>query len=290
MIKNREQLLALSADWSARAKNDLRNKMIEFIEMSGMNQAQLSDVLGMSMGEIEQILNGNGEITLTTFAKLLIATDHVLEIKPLAMSPLAQGMPRKRANGRTEQPRDANGRFMPRHQGGMPQFGQEIVDGYPSPSRMRNGEMPFVPPTDENGNILPPPMDENGNILPPPPMFNGQMPRFGGMPGVMPRIRRNQMPQVHQHQVAQPQPQREATNSLDALDRRSLVNIIRENNWDGELDLINSTRSEMIDFITSKQQVPHQVGTDVESERIAQMLAEEMERNPHLRETIQKYL
>lgn len=265
MIKNREQLLALSADWATRAKNDIRTKMIEFIEMSGMNQAQLSDVLGMSMGEIEQVLNGNGEITLTTFAKLLIATDHVLEIKPLSMSQMAQGMPRMRTNNRREQPRDANGRFAPRHQP------TSMVDGFPSPQDVRNSGFPFTPP-----------MDENGNILPPPPMFNGQMPRFGGMPGVMPHARRNQAPKPHCEQV----------NDLDAMDRRSLVNIIRENQWDSEIDLVNSTRSEMIDFVTSKQTEPTPQNSvhDGESERIAKMLSEEMERNPHLREVIQKYL
>ena len=277
MIKNREQLLQLSADWTTRAKNDIRSKMIEFIEASGMNQAQLSDVLGMSMGEIEQILNGNGEITLTTFAKLLIATDHVLEIKPLAVSQMAQGMPRMGGSKKkkTQQPRDRYGRFIPQGMEEMP-----MVDGYPHPQMF-----------DGNGRMMPPPpmFDGNGGVTPPP--------HFCGMPGMRQRQRVAEQeipqPQVRQERVEQVQ-----NSGFDAMDRRALVNVIRENHWDTELDLINSTRSEMIDFLNAKQSMmaarqtaqPQQNVELDESEKIGQMLAAELERNPHLRDVIQKYI
>ena len=277
MIKNREQLLQLSADWTTRAKNDIRSKMIEFIEASGMNQAQLSDVLGMSMGEIDQILNGNGEITLTTFAKLLIATDHVLEIKPLAVSQMAQGMPRMGGSKKkkTQQPRDRYGRFIPQGMEEMP-----MVDGYPHPQMF-----------DGNGRMMPPPpmFDGNGGVTPPP--------HFCGMPGMRQRQRVAEQeipqPQVRQERVEQVQ-----NSGFDAMDRRALVNVIRENHWDTELDLINSTRSEMIDFLNAKQSMmaarqtaqPQQNVELDESEKIGQMLAAELERNPHLRDVIQKYI
>lgn len=290
MIKNREQLMQLSAEWATRAKNDLRQKMIEFIEMSGMNQAQLSDVLGLTMGEIEQILHGNGEITLSTFAKLLIATDHVLEIKPLAMSQMAQGMPRMGGSKKkkTQQPRDRYGRFIPQGMEEMP-----MVDGYPQP-----------PMFDRNGRMMPPPpmFDRNGRMIPPPPMFDGNggvtpPPHFCGMPGMRQRQRVAEQeipqPQVRQERVEQVQ-----NSGFDAMDRRALVNVIRENHWDTELDLINSTRSEMIDFLNEKQSMmaarqtarPQQNVELDESEKIGQMLAAELERNPHLRDVIQKYI
>lgn len=278
MIRNREQLLQLSADWTTRAKNDIRSKMIEFIEASGMNQAQLSDVLGMSMGEIEQILNGNGEITLTTFAKLLIATDHVLEIKPLSMSPMAQGMPRvnQPRQRRTAQRRDANGRFVSSEEPQMPQ----MVDGYP------------IPPHGMNGGMMPPPMDENGNILPPPPHFGGMIPPMGGMMpnrmGGMPGVRRPnvapQRPQMIREEVA---PQ---ATQFDALDRRALVARIRENNWDSEIDLVNSTRNEMINFLVEKEATKVARPQNADLERIESMLAAELERNPQLAEVIRKYI
>lgn len=299
MIRNREQLLHLSADWANRAKNDLRAKMIEFIEVSGMNQAQLSDLLGLSMGEIEQILNGNGEITITTFAKLLIATDHVLEIKPLQASPMANGMPRMRQNepqnAQRRQRRDSRGRFVPMNHG-------EMVDGFPQP------------PRDANGMPLPIPCDENGVPLPPPPHFAQ---RFGGMPGI--RRRAEQAPAMPQRQNVNPYrvqreevaPTRQAT-SLDSMDRRTLVNIISTNGWGEEIDLVNSTRSELIDFIIMKEGT-HMAGTPtpqvideepqpMEQEmpqngqrssnvgELARMLAEQLESNPHLREVIQRYM
>lgn len=284
MIRNKEELLAASAEWARVAKDDIREKMIGFMEASRLNQAQLSDLLGMTMGEIEQVLQGNGEITLTTFAKLLIASGHVLEIKPLEVSRLGANMPRM--NGNT-QPRDSRGRFMPRNgrmtpppfNGMMPPMG-EMIDGFPMPN------------------------DRNG-MMPPP----NHMRRFGGMPGINRRRMEQGMPMPPQgmpmpphcaenpFEETQREPSTEVTH-FDAIDRRGLVNIIRENGWDGQIDLVNSTRSEMIDFLVSKENEaipqeevrPQSNELMTKNEEIAQMLAKELERNPHLRDVIARYV
>ena len=84
MIKNRTELLSMAADWVRMAKDDLRTQILGFIEEVGTSAEEIAHALGISMGELEQIISGNGEITLSTFAKILIATDNVIEIKPLA--------------------------------------------------------------------------------------------------------------------------------------------------------------------------------------------------------------
>lgn len=90
MIQNREQLLSMASMWVNEAKNDIRNQAMAFMNEMHVSEEQLAYVLGISRGEVEQILRGNGEISLSTFAKILIATDNMIEIKPLGVTPFAQ--------------------------------------------------------------------------------------------------------------------------------------------------------------------------------------------------------
>ena len=81
---NKRDLLVAANEWVNRAKNDIRQTLVSFMDNVGADQNRIADALGLSVGEVEQILNGNGDVSLSTFAKLLIATDNVLEIKPLS--------------------------------------------------------------------------------------------------------------------------------------------------------------------------------------------------------------
>jgi transcriptional regulator with XRE-family HTH domain len=90
MIQNREQLLSMASMWVNEAKNDIRNQAIAFMNTMNVREEELAHVLGISRGELEQILRGNGEISLSTFAKILIATDNMIEIKPLSATPFGQ--------------------------------------------------------------------------------------------------------------------------------------------------------------------------------------------------------
>ena len=85
---NREQLQKLASEWTRMAKNDIRNKVISFMREVDASERELAYVLAISDGELKQILEGNGEITLSTFAKLLIATGNALEIKPIEDTPI----------------------------------------------------------------------------------------------------------------------------------------------------------------------------------------------------------
>lgn len=90
MIQNREQLLSMASMWVNEAKNDIRNQAIAFMNTMNVREEEFAHVLGISRGELEQILRGNGEISLSTFAKIIIATDNMIEIKPLSATPFGQ--------------------------------------------------------------------------------------------------------------------------------------------------------------------------------------------------------
>lgn len=249
MIRSKQELEAVAREWTNRAKHDLRNQMISFIEENGTNEGELADALAISVDEIDQILNGNGEISLSTFAKILIATDNVIEIKPAAMMPQRGHMPM------------GEGRMPRRPMGRMPMMSE---DGYPMPPM---GEMPN---------------------------------RFGGMPGMGKKVKRPTAPcggVAPQRPMQQPQMQRVRLEELelDELGRNELTDIVRQNHWDSEIDVNSARRSELIDFLNCKIQTPPTTETaehreENENERIGRMLADEVARNPHLKEMVKKYL
>ena len=259
MIRSKRELEAVAAQWTARAKEDLRNQMIAFIEANGTNEAELADALSISLNEIDQILNGNGEISLSTFAKLLIATDNVIEIKPAAVM-------RQQFGGRM--PHAPQGGY-PMPQGRTPQGRR------PMPQR---GDMPF------------PPMGEE---MP-------QAPRFGGMPGMNKRMKKasqpNRLPNGRFAPKNQPQVQcvRLDELELDELGKNELLDIIRQNHWDSEIHA-EAKRGELIEFLNWKIENQdasemNEAPQDDENAKIARMLAEEVARNPHLKEMVKKYL
>lgn len=136
MIQNREQLLSMASMWVNEAKNDIRNQAIAFMNTMNVSEEELAHVLGISRGELEQILRGNGEISLSTFAKILIATDNMIEIKPLSATPFGQ-------ETNFPHPQNVRSSHRQRPQRPMP---QRTPFGRPMPHNRPFGNMP-TPPT-----------------------------------------------------------------------------------------------------------------------------------------------
>lgn len=280
MIKNRRELENLANQWMGHAMNDLREQLIAFIEQNGTDEVELANALTVPTEEIERILNGDGDIALSTFAKLLIGTENVIEIKPAAVL---------------------------KQQGFVPPRGRMPMQP------MGEGRMPRRPMM---GGMPMPPMGES-YPMPPMPM-GGEMPqRFGGMPGMNKKAAKapsipNRLPNGRFAPKNAPKGgmQRVRLEDLDfdELGRNELCNIITQNHWDSEIDLNTTRRGELIDFLAFKMnqnEMPQPQPTNVrravnveeqaprelsEKEKIAQMIAEEVERNPHLFDAVKKYL
>lgn len=273
MIKNRRELENLAAQWMGHAMNDLREQLISFIEQNGTNEVELANALTVPVEEIESILNGGGDIALSTFAKLLIGTENVIEIKPAAVMK-QQGFP----------PRG----HMPMGEGRMARRPMGMPKGYPMPP------MPF------------------GEGFPMPPMGEEMTQRFGGMPGM--KKQKQAVPNRLPNGRFAPKnaPQRGGMQrvkledlELDELGRNELCDIIAQNHWDSEIDLNTTRRGDLIDFLTYKMtqhEMPQMEANrrtsaveapqvqETEKDKIARLLAEEVERNPHLKELVKKYL
>lgn len=267
MLKNKRQLVSEARMWMAIAANDLRSKVESFVEEVGTSAEELADALSVDVDEVEKMLEGNiDDLKLDTFAKLLIGTNNIIEIKPLNEMPNMPNMPN--FGGMPHMP---IGRFgQP-----IPNFGQQRA-----PRNVRPQEMPTM-----EGEPSPfatrKPKKTTPNRLP-----NG---RFA--PKATKRVRLDEM-------------------TLDTLTRQNLIDIINQNRWGGEIDIDELRRSDLIDFInhkiatetqredtvnecqgfTENEVMPTDRITDSERDRIAQMLAEEVERNPHLKDMVRKYL
>lgn len=85
---NRNNLLQAASEWTRCAKNDIRKKVRSFIESYETTPEEFAEAIGISDGELYNILDGSCDISINTFAKLLIATGNALEIKPIEETPL----------------------------------------------------------------------------------------------------------------------------------------------------------------------------------------------------------
>lgn len=271
-------------------KNHLRKAVSEFLKVQRVSPDELAYVLGLTGAEMKQILEGNGNITVDALSKLLVATDMAVEIKPVMNTPLG-------AYGK-----------------GMPRSG-----GFPGPNGI--------------------PVDENGRPLPPPPGF----PHMGFM-GPRPVRRREEraadnMQEVPmettgpvrdsrgrfvkkstgsasrrasatQRPMEQPQTQ-VPSNPYIGLGDAELVNIIRQNIWDGEIDVNNATHEQLAAFVAMKERIMRertenpqpktqpkveQTAVNGGSDTVNQFLemlgnfAREAEHNPALAEAIGRFM
>lgn len=276
---NREQLQRLASEWTRMAKNDIRNKVISFMREVDASERELAYVLAISDGELKQILEGNGEITLSTFAKLLIATGNALEIKPIEDTPIGdyENIPTEEE---FEHPLPRPNVFArPKPQPIRPQFGR------PSFSRP-------TPPIHEED------IDEDEmNFIPPmPEELRRAMEERYGRP-----VHRPEQPRDEHGRFAPKRPVREEAprrevSPFESKSTDELEKIIRERLWDSEIDLNRASKAELVAFLDEKNKRMTQykrmkaLEEDPKVNEFKNKLKNTLNNNPHLREWTKKFL
>ena len=274
---NREQLQRLASEWTRMAKNDIRNKVISFMREVDASERELAYVLAISDGELKQIIEGNGEISLSTFAKLLIATGNALEIKPIEDTPIGdyENIPTEEE---FERPLPRPNVFArPKPQPMQPQFGR------PSFSRP-------TPPMHEE--------DENDFIPPIPEGLRREMEERYGRPVHRPEQPRDEYgrfapkhPQMHKEET----PRREVS-PFESKSTDELVKIIRERLWDSEINLNRASKAELVAFLDEKNKRMSEykrmraLEEDPKVNEFKSKMKNTLHNNPHLREWAKKFL
>jgi DNA-binding phage protein len=124
-------------------KDDIRNKLNQFTRETGITIRQMARDLGLNEDDLDRIKNGDGNVSLETFATLIIANGLVLEVKPISEAPIPthNGVPVPPRNG-----------FVPRN-GQMPPPPPGFFD-----SIRRNGDRPDAAtnsqPRDSRGRFM----------------------------------------------------------------------------------------------------------------------------------------
>ena len=274
---NREQLQKLASEWTRMAKNDIRNKVISFMREVDASERELAYVLAISDGELKQILQGNGEISLSTFAKLLIATGNALEIKPIEDTPISdyENIPTEEEFERPLPRPNVFARQKPQPM--QPQFGR------PSFSR------PIPPMHEEDGNDFIPPMPEE---------LRRAMEERYDRPVHRPEQPRDEYgrfapkhPQMHKEEA----PRREVS-PFESKSTDELVKIIRERLWDSEINLNRASKEELVAFLDEKNKRMTEykrmkaLEEDPKVNEFKSKMKNTLHNNPHLREWAKKFL
>lgn len=274
---NREQLQKLASEWTRMAKNDIRNKVISFMREVDASERELAYVLAISDGELKQILEGNGEITLSTFAKLLIATGNALEIKPIEDTPISdyENIPTEEEFERPLPRPNVFARQKPQPM--QPQFGR------PSFSR------PIPPMHEEDGNDFIPPMPEELRRAMEErydrPVHRPEQPRdeYGRFAPKHPQMRKEETP-------------RREVSPFESKSTDELVKIIRERLWDSEINLNRASKEELVAFLDEKNKRMTEykrmkaLEEDPKVNEFKSKMKNTLHNNPHLREWAKKFL
>lgn len=274
---NREQLQKLASEWTRMAKNDIRNKVISFMREVDASERELAYVLAISDGELKQILEGNGEITLSTFAKLLIATGNALEIKPIEDTPISdyENIPTEEEFERPLPRPNVFARQKPQPM--QPQFGRPSFSR-PIPPMHEEDVNDFIPPMPEELRRA---MEERYDR----PVHRPEQPRdeYGRFAPKHPQMRKEEAP-------------RREVSPFESKSTDELVKIIRERLWDSEINLNRASKEELVAFLDEKNKRMTEykrmkaLEEDPKVNEFKSKMKNTLHNNPHLREWAKKFL
>ena len=274
---NREQLKKLASERTRMAKNDIRKKVIYFMREVDASERELAYVLAISDGELKQILEGNGEITLSTFAKLLIATGNALEIKPIEDTPISdyENIPTEEEFERPLPRPNVFARQKPQPM--QPQFGRP------------NFSRPIPPMHEEDGNDFIPPMPEELRRA-----MEERYDRPVHRPE-QPRDEYGRFAPKHPQMYKEEAPRREVS-PFESKSTDELVKIIRERLWDSEINLNRASKEELVAFLDEKNKRMTEykrmkaLEEDPKVNEFKSKMKNTLHNNPHLREWAKKFL
>lgn len=289
---NREQLQRLASEWTRMAKNDIRNKVISFMREVDASERELAYVLAISDGELNQILEGNGEISLSTFAKLLIATGNALEIKPIEDTPIGdyENLPNEEE---FERPLPRPNVFeRPRPQMNHPQFGRPsfsrpippIHDEEENRSIFDRVDFGHMHPTEFAREMVQKAMEEretNGDM----PTHHSAQPRDEHGRFAPRQTRREETPR---HEIP--------TSPFASMGTDELVKIIRERLWDSEINLATASKNDLVKFLDEKNKRMAEfkrmkaLENDPKVNEFIGRMKTTFKNNPHLRDWAKKIL
>ena len=249
-MRNPQELNNAARGWAAQAKADIQRQINEFKRTTRMSDRDLAMMLGMDTNQISNFLNSGA---IETFAKLLIASGNVLEVKPINEAMKNGFMPTPPRFERDEMPRHP--RFG-RHEGAIPP-----PPFYPMPTAEDNESITIDGPTAEDNE---PSENRNGGDGIFDTFFSGK-------------------------DTNESEEERESVKSfiddIDNATRRDLVNFIYDKELEDEIDCLRASDEELVDFIKdtfAEDEVEEEDG-DNAYDNFLGLLQQEIDKHPSLK-------
>jgi len=258
---NKNILKKLASDWVVMAQEDIKGKIMSLLRETSATVSDLAECLDVQEVELHRIISNRGvaDLSLNTFAKLLIASGNVLEIRPVTeIPPCCHGM---------QQMND------------IPQAPQSD-----EPHRRNMGGMRTDVPPMRSQHGIDDIIDEEFEAM------------FGRRRQETPHPREQMRAPVERERREEnptPQPQqerRQPENPFEAKSRAELVDIVRQHLWDTEIDCANAHKNELVAFLSEKDRRIKEykrikeLENDPKVTEFKNRLKKTFDENPHLRD------
>ena len=215
MAKNREELLRVSEQYASRIGAIISNAVNGIMRRGSLTADNISGLLNINPAEIQELLHGNVGVLSLSSLSKLL----VLTGQSLDIKQVAA---QNRPQSHKAVGFDGGVMLGEQPQIQRPQAGIGPFMGNPNPPR-----------TNEHSG---PARDARGRFVrrsARPQQQQEPQPMMADMPGAAPRV----------------------VNRLTRMSNEELINIIEANMWDGEIDLDNASREQMIGFIMAKERI-----------------------------------
>lgn len=265
---NKRELQTLANNWMRSAEDDLRAKVIDYMVDTDISTTELADELCVEEDEINEIINGNGDVPISTFAKILIASGYAIEMKPLEHTPFAM---HSNICHDEEYINTSHSSKLCRFE----QASNVILPKYTKPS-YTSDKNPLHSFSNSSHDIIKDKLKDSA-------------------------IEAARQRYINDTSIKTKQPQTTSTNNsnpFSSMPISKMKDIIEKNLWDSEIDVEDSSRAELIDFLVSKDKMRKQylkkkevnAQTNTKANEFLEKVRSTVNTNPHLKSYLKNIL
>lgn len=227
----KEEVNAISTQWVAQASKDVREKIKSFAESCSIEPLAMHAYFDLTRDELSEVLNGTKTPSLELFSKIMVLTNNTIAVVPIEDVEEDAQAPQYERDGSFFHRRDDSrlNKPTPRHTFGCC---DDEPYGSSKPNRIPFGSNNHPLP---NFRHIPPP--------PPPHHFMRNIPIGDGCA----KMNHGSNDEHTSKDVDYCKPFR-------TMPRSKLVDIIYKKHWDSEINLLNSTFNDLVEFLGKKNE------------------------------------
>lgn len=265
-LKQPEEVNTLARGCASNLMADLKDKFMALVKKDGSTPYEFAAKYQISSEDVNSILRGVSLVSVRTFLKILVLSDHVIDVKDIKET-LRQGVV-------PPPPMPPRPGFAPRfpHAGGFrhaPQPGRPM-EAPTRPTRPKTSAIPEWHEFDNDGDG-----DEFDDV-------------YGD----------HMEPIDFDEAPAAPASATPPTPPFRTMSRDELVDIIEDKLWSSEIDVENASKAELVRFLEEKDRMHKMVASrkqrnEVSEEKLEELkdhLADAVKANPHLQKQVEKLL